>query len=68
VRLAGIPIRDKVALELARELRDAGFDETAETLEVAHDAERSVVDDRPLRLRLYESQKGPLGRPLLWQR
>lgn len=43
VRLAGIPIADRDVLELARNLRDAGFAETAETLEDAYDAERGVL-------------------------
>jgi hypothetical protein len=41
--LAGIPVPDQVVLDLTRSLRDAGFDETAKTLEDAYDAERAVV-------------------------
>ena len=43
VRLAGIPIDDRDVLELTRNLRDAGFDDTAETLEDAYDEKRAVV-------------------------
>ena len=38
MRLAGISIRDQDVLELARLLRDAGFDDTAEALIVALEA------------------------------
>ena len=41
--LAGIPVPDHLVLELAGNLRGAGFDETAATLENAYDAERAVV-------------------------
>lgn len=41
--LAGTPVRDKDVLELARLLRDAGFDETAETLEKGYDLETKVL-------------------------
>ena len=41
--LAGIPVRDQDVLELARLLRDADFDETAETLENAYDVECNVL-------------------------
>lgn len=41
--LAGIPVRDQDVLELARLLRDGGFDDTAETLEDAYDAECRVL-------------------------
>jgi hypothetical protein len=37
--LPGIPVRDHHVLELARLLREAGFDETAETVEDAYDQE-----------------------------
>jgi hypothetical protein len=41
--LAGIPVRDADVLELARLLRDAGFDEVAERLETAYDREAKVL-------------------------
>jgi hypothetical protein len=41
--VAGIPVRDHDALDAARLLRDAGFDATAEKLEDAYDAERTVL-------------------------
>ena len=41
--LAGIPVRDQDVLELARSLRDAGFDDTAERLENAYDLETKVL-------------------------
>ena len=37
--LVDIPVRDQDFLELARLLRDAGFDKTAETIEDAYDVE-----------------------------
>jgi hypothetical protein len=40
--LAGVPVDDRLVLELARRLHDAGLD-TAETLEDAYDGERRVV-------------------------
>jgi uncharacterized protein (DUF1778 family) len=43
VMLAGIPVDDRLVLELAGRLRDAGFDDTAATLEDAYDTERRVV-------------------------
>jgi len=41
--LAGIPVRDADVLELARLLREAGFDATAEWLEAAYDREAKIV-------------------------
>jgi uncharacterized protein with PIN domain len=41
--LRGIPVRDHDVLELARLLREAGFDETAETVEDAYDQEVKVL-------------------------
>jgi hypothetical protein len=41
--LAGIPVRDQDVLDLARLLRDAGFNETAETVEDAYDQEVKVL-------------------------
>jgi len=43
VTLAGIPVRDQDVLELARLLRDAGFDETAEKLEDGYDRETKIL-------------------------
>jgi len=43
MQLAGLPVRDQDVLELARLLRDAGVDDTAERLEDAYDAERRVL-------------------------
>ena len=56
--LAGIPVRDQDILELARLLRDAGFDETAETVEDAYDQEVKVlaltITDREAMLRTLD--------------
>jgi hypothetical protein len=41
--LAGIPVRDADVLELARLLRGACFDATAEWLEAAYDREARIV-------------------------
>ena len=41
--LAGVPVRDEDVLELARLLHDAGFDDTAEALVVALEAEQAIV-------------------------
>jgi hypothetical protein len=41
--LAGFPVRDADVLELARLLREAGFDATAEWLEAAYDREAKIV-------------------------
>ena len=41
--LAGIPVPDQKVLDLAGLLRDAGFDETAERLENACDAETKLL-------------------------
>ena len=41
--LAGIPVDDRLVLELARRLHAAGFDDAAESLEGAYDGERRVV-------------------------
>ena len=41
--LAGMPVRDQDALALAGMLHDAGFDETAETLEDAYYVETKVL-------------------------
>ena len=41
--LAGIPVRDPDVLDLAWLLRNAGFDDTAEALIVALEAEQALV-------------------------
>jgi len=41
--LAGIPVADRDVLELARLLRNAGFEDVGERLEGAWDAETKVV-------------------------
>jgi hypothetical protein len=41
--LAGLRVRDADVLELARLLREAGFDDVAETLEDGYDAETKVL-------------------------
>ena len=41
--LAGIPVRDPDVLDLAWLLRSAGFDDTAEALIVALEAEQALV-------------------------
>jgi len=41
--LAGIPVADKDVLELARLLREAGFEDVAERLEDAYDSEVTVL-------------------------
>ena len=43
ITLAGIPVDDRLVLELARRSRDAELIDTAETLEDAYYAERRVV-------------------------
>jgi hypothetical protein len=45
--LAGLPVADQDVLELARLIREAGFDETAETLESAWDVECKVCSPSP---------------------
>jgi hypothetical protein len=56
--LAGIPVRDQDVLELARLLREAGFDEPAEKLERAWDVESKVlaltIEDRERILRVLD--------------
>jgi hypothetical protein len=41
--LAGLPVGDQDVLELARLLHDAGFDDTAEVLTVASEAQQTLV-------------------------
>jgi hypothetical protein len=41
--LAGVPLPDRAVLELAGLVRDAGFDDVAEKLEIAYDRETIVL-------------------------
>lgn len=41
--LCGIPIADRYVLELARMLRDAGIDDTAERLETAQERQTKLL-------------------------
>ena len=41
--LAGIPVRDRLVLEIARRLRESGDDRLGETLERAYDAVKTEV-------------------------
>lgn len=43
MQLAGIPVADRDVLELARLLREAGFDATAERLQDNYDSETRVL-------------------------
>ena len=56
--LAGIAVEDRLVLELARRLRDAGLTDPAEVLEDAYDAEQGVaaltITDREAVLRVLE--------------
>jgi hypothetical protein len=63
--LAGVNVRDQAALELARLLPDAGFDDTAEALVVALEAEQEFValsiQDREAILRTLDDPPEGLG-------
>jgi hypothetical protein len=56
--LAGVPVPDRLVLELVRRLRDAEMVDTAERLEGAHDREARIValeiHDREAILRTLE--------------
>ena len=56
--LAGLPVPDRLVLELAQCLRTEGIQDTAETLEDAYDNERDIVSltisDREAILRVLE--------------
>lgn len=58
VFVAGISVADRLILELARRLREAGFDGTAEVLERAYDRQVRIVAldivDREAILRVLE--------------
>ena len=49
--LAGLPIPDRLALELAQCLRSEGLDDTAEILEDAYDDGHGIVAFHDLRQR-----------------
>jgi hypothetical protein len=61
--VAGVRVRDKDVLALARLLHDAGFDDTAEALVVALEAEQGIVglsiEDRQAILRTLDDP--PVG-------
>ena len=63
--VAGIRVRDEDVLELARRLYAAGFDETAERLVVALEAEEGIVglsvDDREAILRVLDDPPDSLA-------
>jgi hypothetical protein len=65
MQLAGIPVRDADVLTLASLLRDTGFDETAERLEVAYDRETKIlaltIADREAILRALDDQPDGLA-------
>jgi len=72
--LAGLPVRDQDVLEIARLVRDAGFDNTAERLENAYDAELKVlaltIADREAILRALDELaelRGTLIRDREWR-
>jgi len=64
--LAGLPVRDQDVLGIARLLREAGFDVTAERLEDAWDTEVKVlaltIADREAILRALDDPPPPGGR------
>ena len=63
--LAGTPVPDPLVLELARLLRDAGLDVTAETLETAYDGEHKIValtiEDREAIISVLDDPPDGLG-------
>ena len=65
VMLAGLPVRDQDVLELARLLRDVGFDDTAERLENAYEVECKVlaltIPDREAIVRALEDRPDPFA-------
>jgi hypothetical protein len=77
--LAGIPVPDRLVLELARRLRDAALRDTAERLEGAYDREARIValevSDREALLRVLEDApagldqlRGVLLQDAVWMR
>jgi hypothetical protein len=65
MRLAGIPVRDHDVFNLVGLLHDAGFDDTAEALVVALEAEQELValtiQDREAILRVLDDPPSTLG-------
>ena len=63
--VAGVRVRDKDVLALARLLHDAGFDDTAEAVVVALEAEQRIVglsiEDREAILRTLEDPPAGLA-------
>jgi hypothetical protein len=63
--LAGVPVDDRLVLELASRLHDAGLDDAAETLHDGYDGERRVVAltiaEREAILRVLEDCPDELG-------
>jgi hypothetical protein len=61
--VAGVRVRDEDVLDLARLLHDAGFDDTAEAIVVALEAEEEIVgltvEDREAILRTLDDP--PVG-------
>jgi hypothetical protein len=67
IMLAGIPIDERLVLDLARRLRDPGLDDTAQTLEDAYDNERRVaaltIEEREARRRGPKARHGVSSPP-----
>ena len=63
--LAGIPVADKDVLELARLLREVGFDEVAVRLEGGYDSETKVlaltIEDRERIIRALDDPPAGLA-------
>jgi hypothetical protein len=61
--VAGVRVREEDVLDLARLLHDAGFDDTAEALVVALEAEQGIVglcmQDREAILRTLDDPRWP---------
>ena len=79
VYLAGIPVPDRLVLELARRLRDAELVDTAERLEGAYDRQARIValeiSDREALLRVLEDGpeefaelRGVLVNEVVWRK
>jgi hypothetical protein len=65
VLLAGIHVDDRLVLDLARRLREAGLDDTAEVLEDGYDGGRPApaltIPDREAILRVLDDPPDELG-------